>query len=55
MRNSHVDVLRQPVESAPYASAQITKFAVANGITGSMGLTGICWVHQRDVRASSRP
>jgi len=26
-----------------YASAQITKFANENGITRSMGLTGICW------------
>lgn len=28
---------------AQYASAQITAFAAANGITRSMGLTGICW------------
>jgi putative transposase len=26
-----------------YASAQITKFAAENGVTRSMGLTGICW------------
>jgi len=26
-----------------YASAQITAFAAANGLTRSMGLTGICW------------
>ncbi|WP_354183242.1 IS3 family transposase, partial [Arthrobacter sp. UYP6] len=26
-----------------YASAQIASFAAANGITRSMGLTGICW------------
>ena len=26
-----------------YASAQITAFAVANGLTRSMGYTGICW------------
>ena len=26
-----------------YASAQITKYAAENGITRSMGLTGICW------------
>ena len=26
-----------------YASAQITRFATENGITRSMGLTGICW------------
>jgi len=26
-----------------YASGQITKFAADNGITRSMGLTGICW------------
>jgi putative transposase len=26
-----------------YASAQISSFAAANGITRSMGQTGICW------------
>jgi putative transposase len=26
-----------------YASAQITAFAAANGLTRSMGYTGICW------------
>ena len=26
-----------------YASDQITAFAAANGITRSMGYTGICW------------
>lgn len=26
-----------------YASAQITRFAAENGLTRSMGLTGICW------------
>jgi len=26
-----------------YASAQITAFATANGLTRSMGYTGICW------------
>ncbi|MBC7518175.1 MAG: hypothetical protein H7248_04715 [Microbacteriaceae bacterium] len=26
-----------------YASAQITTFAIKNGITRPMGLTGICW------------
>lgn len=26
-----------------YASAQISKFAAANGITRSMGYTGVCW------------
>ena len=26
-----------------YASAQVTAFAIKNGITRSMGLTGICW------------
>ena len=36
-------MLRRPVESSQYASAQITAFAVKNGITRSMGLTGICW------------
>ncbi|TFC50836.1 transposase [Cryobacterium sp. TMT1-21] len=29
--------------SAQYASAQITEFAAAHGITRSMGYTGICW------------
>ena len=29
-----------------YASAQITTFAAENGITRSMGLTGICWDQQ---------
>ncbi|MBE0011532.1 hypothetical protein DXT87_17420 [Arthrobacter sp. AET 35A] len=28
---------------AQYASTQIAEFAAANGITRSMGLTGICW------------
>ncbi|TFD39949.1 transposase [Cryobacterium sp. TMT1-19] len=36
-------VLLPPVESAQYASAQITAFAAAHGITRSMGHTGICW------------
>jgi transposase InsO family protein len=26
-----------------YASTQITKFAAANGLTRSMGYTGVCW------------
>lgn len=30
-------------QGTQYASAQIAPFAAANGITGSMGLTGICW------------
>lgn len=30
-------------QGTQYASAQITAFAAANGITRSMGLTGICW------------
>ena len=33
---------RRAIE-APRASAQITTFAAENGITRSMGLTGICW------------
>lgn len=41
--NPHVEVSRRPVESAHCASAQITEFAVANGITRSMGLTATCW------------
>ena len=36
-------MLRRPVESAQYASAQITEFAVKNGITRSVGYTGVCW------------
>jgi putative transposase len=36
-------VLHRPLEPAQYASAQITTFATENGITRSMGLTGICW------------
>ena len=31
------------VRGTQYASAQITAFAAANGLTRSMGLTGICW------------
>ena len=36
-------MLLPPIESAQYASAQITAFALKNGITRSMGLTGIRW------------
>ncbi|TFC85403.1 hypothetical protein E3O67_11785 [Cryobacterium sp. TMT3-29-2] len=36
-------VLQTPLESAQYASEQITVFAAQNGITRSMGYTGICW------------
>ena len=36
-------MLRRLVESGQYASAQITAFAAANGLTRSMGYTGICW------------
>ncbi|TFC43085.1 hypothetical protein E3T26_12350 [Cryobacterium sp. TMT1-21] len=36
-------MLRRPVESAQYASEQITLFAAKNGITRSMRYTGICW------------
>ena len=36
-------MLLPPVESAQYASEQITEFAAAHGITRSMGYTGICW------------
>jgi transposase InsO family protein len=28
---------------AQYASTQIAKFAAANGLTRSMGDTGVCW------------
>ena len=30
-------------DAGQYASAQITAFAAANGLTRSMGYTGICW------------
>ena len=33
----------RPLEPKQYASARITKFATENGLTRSMGLTGICW------------
>ncbi|WP_167726604.1 integrase core domain-containing protein [Cryobacterium sp. TMT3-29-2] len=36
-------MLQTPLESAQYASEQITVFAAQNGITRSMGYTGICW------------
>ena len=36
-------MLHRPPEPKQYASAQITKYASENGITRSMGLTGICW------------
>jgi len=39
---SSIRVLLPPVEPSQYASAQIAEFAAANGITRSMGLTGIC-------------
>ena len=46
-RNSYArfnsPVLHRRVELAQYASAQITTFAAENGITRSMGSTGICW------------
>jgi len=32
-----------PTEAPQYASAQITRFAIANSITRSMGRTGVCW------------
>jgi len=31
------------IRGTQYASAQIAAFAAGNGITRSMGLTGICW------------
>ena len=40
---SNEPVLHRPLEPGQYASAQITRFAAENGITRSMGLTGICW------------
>jgi len=36
-------VLRRALESGQYASKQITEFAAANGLTRSMGYTGVCW------------
>jgi putative transposase len=38
----HVEFPHQP-SLAQYVSEQISKFATENGITRSMGLTGICW------------
>jgi hypothetical protein len=34
-------VLHRPLEPQQYASAQISEFATENGLTRSMGLTGI--------------
>ena len=42
-KGSSRPVLRPPVESGQYASAQIARFVGENGITRSMGKTGICW------------
>lgn len=42
-RNSNSPVLQRLVELAQYASEQISIFAAENGITRSMGYTGICW------------
>lgn len=36
-------MLHRPFELAKYCWDQITRFAAANGITRSMGSTGICW------------
>jgi putative transposase len=36
-------VLRPSLETAQYASRQIASFAAVNGITRSMGRTGVCW------------
>ena len=38
-----VEIDMPPDRGTQYASAQITAFAAANGLTRSMGLTGICW------------
>jgi len=38
-----VQVIFHADRGTQYASAQITAFAAANGITRSMGKTGICW------------
>ena len=36
-------MLQRLIELAQYASEQIAKFATENGITRSMGYTGVCW------------
>ncbi len=36
-------MLHRPIELAQYASDQITQFAAHNGISRSMGRTGVCW------------
>ena len=36
-------VVFHPERGTQYASAQITAFAAANGMTRSLGYTGICW------------
>ncbi len=36
-------MLQRPLEPKQDASAQITEFALNNGLTRTMGLTGICW------------
>jgi putative transposase len=35
-------VLRRPVESAQYTSAEFTRFCQANGLRTSTGRTGVC-------------
>jgi len=36
-------MLRRPVESAQYRSADYARFCQANGIATSVGRTGVCW------------
>ena len=36
-------MLRRPVESAQYRSADFARFCQASGIATSVGRTGVCW------------
>ena len=41
-------------QGTQYASAQITEFALNNGLIRSMGLTGICWASMPLLKDSSQ-